>query len=125
MPEPTREFWDELTQALCGDEGIMVDRLESARTTLVNEEKKTRYQSFRLTDLKPDVAETALYNDYESFFELNKVQLCLKCAGSNSHVTLNYVLGLQESDTSPGQAPRARDPSGQHSGEEDYPQPIS
>ncbi len=40
---------------------------------MLNDEKKARNEALRLTSMDREVAEGNVYNDYEEFYNLNKV----------------------------------------------------
>ena len=66
-------MWDEIAQEICSHDKKLVKRLKSSRKQMLNDEKKARNEALRLTSMDREVAEGNVYNDYEEFYNLNKV----------------------------------------------------
>ena len=73
LPKPARQLWNEIAQELCNHDKNLVKRLKQTRKQLLNDEKKSRNEAWRLTDIDRHKAETSVYNDYEDFYYRNRV----------------------------------------------------
>ena len=75
LPTPCRELWDEMAQEISNHDKEVLARLQSSRKSLLNEAKNNRNRALRLTAMDHGTAESNVYRDYLSFFEINEVGL--------------------------------------------------
>ncbi len=78
VPEPSRELWDELVQAITSSNVGLTDRMESSRKSFLNEAKRTRNMALRSTTMDRKEAETRVYNDHIAFFDKNVVSIVIE-----------------------------------------------
>ena len=99
LPKPAVQLWNTIAQELCNHDKKLVRRLKQTRKQHLNDTKKERNEAWRISHSDRHVAEAKLYEDYEDFYHLNKVNCCILLVFCYFHVafTLLYYFRITAS----------------------------